>query len=174
MTLGKATLFEIVEHDDHFHNREYWFGIAAVPTAVHFADRTRLTPFVARSGAGDFGTDPGDEALVIGSSDTPVRAGSKAFDMRRVSIVDVSTAQLMFLRIIHGTAAQTMAQAEAAGQFTEIAVQQQTAAGQNKPQDIVNERVLVGSQIWVRCKCSVDNATCSFVIGIHEYPAPVI
>lgn len=172
MTLGRPILFEIIEHDDHFHNREYWFGIAAAPDATHWADRTRLTPFVVTSGNGDFGTDPGDEALVIGTADTPVRAGSKAFDMRRFSIVDVSTAQLMYLRVIWGTPTQTMAQAEAAGQYTEIAVQQQTAAGQNKPQDLVNERRPVGNQVWVRSKCSVNNATCQFVVGIHEYPAP--
>jgi len=131
----------------------------------------RLTPFVAISGAGDFGADLNDEAKVLGPDDTPVRVGSTTFDMRRLSIVDVSNATLFFLRLVYGAAGQTMAASEAAGQFTEVAVQQQTAAGQNRPQEIMLERRPVGSQLWVRAKNATNNATVSFVVGIHEYPA---
>jgi hypothetical protein len=52
-------------------------------------------------------------------------------------------------------------------------VQQQTAAGQNKPQDVWCERITAGEFIWVRCKSATNNATISFLVGIHEYPAPV-
>ena len=165
-----AAALDALEIETHFHNREYWFGLAAAPTGTHFADRARLTPFVATSGNGDFGTDVGDEASVIGSADLPVRGGSTIFDLRRFSIVDVSTATPFILRIIHGTG--TMADAETAGQYTEIAVHEPTAAGQNKPVDNFCERIAVGEFVWVRAKNATNNATVQFLIGLHEYPAP--
>ncbi len=168
ISTAAKTEAEITE--SHFHNREYWFGKLAIQTATQWAERAGLTPFVAISGAGNFGSDLNDEAQVIGSSDTPVRVGSLSFDFRRISFVDVSNATPWVLRIIHGTG--TMGDAETAGQYSEIVAHQQTAAGQNKAQDLITERVLVGEKIWVRAKNGTNNATIQFLVGVHEYPAP--
>lgn len=169
-TNSEAAATDAEQVETHFHNREYWFGKLGVQTATNWGQRASLTPYVVTSGNGDFGTDPGDAAQVLGSADTPVRAGSTVFDMRRMSIVDVSTVTVWILRIIHGTG--TIDEAEAAGQYTEITAQQPTANGQNKPADMWCERLAVGEQVWVKGKNATNNATLQFLVGLHEYPAP--
>lgn len=165
---SQAMLATEVRHDSHFHNREKWFGIQSPQTAADWALEEGLAPFVAISGANDFGTDPGDEAQVLGSDDTPVFPGQVLFDLRRISVVDVSNATPFVLRFIWGTG--TIAEAEAAGQYTEIVIHQQTAAGQNKPQDILFEKLAVGTKVWCRAKNATNNATVSFLVGVHGYP----
>lgn len=157
--------------EEHFHNREYWFGKLAVQTATNWGERASVSPYRAISGDNDFGSDVNDEAQVIGSADTPVREGSTTFDLRRVQVIDVSVASVYLIRIIHGTG--TMADAEAAGQYTEVSSLQVTAPnGQAKPVDMFQERVSVGDKIWIRAKNATDNAWIDFLVGLHEYPAP--
>jgi len=160
---------ELIE--EHFHNREYWFGKLGVQTDTNWGDRASLAPYRAISGNNAFGADVSDEAQVIGSADTPVRAGSLTFDMRRIQIIDVSVATVFLLRVIYGTG--TMADAEAAGQYTEIPSLQVAAPnGQAKPVDILQERISVGNKVWIRAKNATDNAWIDFLVGLHEYPAP--
>jgi len=45
--------------NDHFHNYEYVFGVAAVPTATHFGDMESLTPYELISGNNAFGAGVG-------------------------------------------------------------------------------------------------------------------
>jgi hypothetical protein len=134
--------------DDHFHNYENVFGVAAVPTATHFGDLEGLNPFHLVSGAAAFGAAVG----LIGTADTPVRPEKILFDPRRVSITDTSSANPYILRIIWGTPAQTPAQAVIAKQYTDQVIQQQTANGQNKPQDIWCVRIPTGYQLWGEVK----------------------
>src|SRR5271157_5573220 len=75
--------------EEHFHNVERVFGIAAVQTATNWGTLNRLTPYVVTAGAGGaFGV----EEKLLGSADTPIFAGSKSFDIRRVNIVTTSVA----------------------------------------------------------------------------------
>lgn len=159
---------QIEEHDEHFHNREYWFGKSADQSGNNWGTRASLTPFQAISGDGDFGGDPNDEAKVIGSDDTPVRVGSTLFDFRRFQVVAVSSSTVYLLRIIHGTG--TMAQAETAGQYTEIPYFKESAPARGAPLDLVQEKVPAGQKIWIRAKNATNNATIDFIAGLHEYP----
>lgn len=154
--------------DDHFHNYENVFGVAAVPTATHFGDIESLTSYHLISGANVFGAAVG----LIGTADTPVRAGKVLFDPRRVSITDTSNANPYILRIIWGMPTQTPAQAVAAKQYTDQVVQQQTANGQNKPQDIWMVRIPIGYQVWGEVKSATNLATVDILIMMHEYPSP--
>ena len=159
---------QIEEHDENFHNREYWFGKSADQSGNNWGTRASLTPYQAISGDNDFGGDANDEAKVIGSADTPVRSGDIKFDFRRIQVVAVSSNTVYLLRIIHGTG--TMAQAEAAGQYTEIPFFKESAPARGAPLDLVQERIPVGNKIWIRAKNATNNATIDFLGGIHEYP----
>jgi len=172
-TLSEATQAHIEAEfiEEHFHNREYWFGKLAPQTATNWGQRASLAPYRAISGNNAFGTDLNDEAQVIGSADTPVRLGCTTFDMRRIQILDVSVAITFLLRVIHGTG--TMADAETAGQYTEITTLQLASPnGSAHPADIIQERIPVGHKVWIRAKSVTDNAWIDFLVGEHEYPAP--
>ncbi len=159
---------QIEEHDQHFHNREYWFGKSADQSGNNWGTRASLTPYRAISGNNDFGQDADDEAKCIGSDDTPVRAGSTQFDFRRVQVVAVSSNTVYLFRIIHGTG--TMAAAEAAGQYTEAPFFKESPPSKGSPLDLVQERIPVSHKAWIRVKNATDNATIDFLSGIHEYP----
>jgi len=154
--------------DDHFHNYEEVYGVAAAPTATHFGDRETLTPYLVTSGNGVFGTETG----LLGTSDTPFRVGKTFFDVRRVSVQDVSNANAFILRMTWGTPSQTPAQAVTAMQYSDTVIQQLTANGNNKPQDLWNVRVPVGYQVWAQIKNATNNATVHIFILVHEYPSP--
>lgn len=164
--LAAASDAEVAE--SHFHNYEQAFGVAAVPTATHWGDPDSLTPFVATSGNGAFGA----ETQVLGPADTPFRAGMTYFDPREWSIIDVSKNTPYIVRVIWGTPAQTVAQAETLKQYSAWFVHQLTAAGNNKPQEGRIVRVPAGSQLWVKVKNATNLATMSFGTTIHEYPSP--
>jgi len=161
----------IETHDEHFHNREYWFGKAAPQTETNWGTRASLAPYRAISGLNDFGGDDNDEALVIGSADTPVRENSTQFDFRRLQIVASSSSTVYLFRIIHGTG--TMNEAEVAGQYTEIPYLKEAAPSRGAPVDLVEEKIAVGQKVWIRVKNATDNATIDFITGIHEYPLVV-
>lgn len=164
-------LADIIEHDNHFHNRETWFGLAGAPSGTHFGDVDVLTPYVAISGAGVYGADANDEANVLGVDDTPVRAGFIQFDMRRIFIVDFSHAAPYMVRIVWGTG--TMADAITALQYTTVPVitpNLPVAQSGGAPFDIIIPRLVSGiDKVWVQCKNANNNATLDFLIGIHEY-----
>ena len=82
--------------DDHFHNQNVTFGAAAAPTATHFGDAETLNPYIAQSGNGVYGA----ACNVIGSADTPFRAGRHLFDPRQLSIIDVSDVHVYIVRMI--------------------------------------------------------------------------
>jgi len=163
-----TNILAIETHDEHFHNREYWFGKLAVQTATAWGDRDSLAPYRAISGNNDWGGDADDEALVIGSDDTPVRADSIFFDFRRFQVVASSSSTVYLLRIIHGTG--TMNEAELAGQYTEIPYFKEAAPARGAPLDLVQEKIPVGQKVWIRVKNASDDATIDFIAGLHEYP----
>lgn len=163
-----TNLYETHTHDEHFHNREYWFGKSADQSGNNWGTRASLTPYRAISGNDDWGGDANDEAKVLGSDDTPVRVGSSQFDLRRLQVVACSSNTAYLLRIIHGTG--TMQEAETAGQYTECAFFRQAPPIRGDPVDLVQEKIAAGEKIWIRAKNATDNATIDFIAGVHEYP----
>ena len=164
-----ALLAEMEQHDAHFHNRERWLGKLAVQTATDWADDT-LAPYRAISGANVYGAGANDEALVLGTADTPIRAGMTLFDVRRLLILDVSHDTVYKLRLVWGTG--TMADAITAGQYSEVVVlcdstNPQLSAG--IPVDVMMPRLAVDTQIWVQAWSATDDAWADFLCGIHEY-----
>ncbi|MDD5486240.1 MAG: hypothetical protein PHW65_01610 [Dehalococcoidales bacterium] len=167
---AQAAYIEAAYAEHHEHTVERWFGAAAVPTATHWGDESRLTAFQAISGNGDFGSDLGDEAEVLGSDDTPVVAGNAKFDAHRLLIATSSVTTAWVLRLVYGTG--TMADAEAAGQYTDIMTITPAAPGPanaGAPFDIKMLKLAAGTKIWIRAKNATNNATIDFFVGLHEY-----
>ncbi len=154
---------EISEH--HLHNRERWFGKSADQSGNNWALAIGLTPYRAISGASDFGSDADDEAKVLGTDDTPAIAGHTMFDPHRIWVEAASNATEFFIRVIYGTG--TMADAETAGQYSDIMV---TEARKGEPMEVMMPRLDAGvDQLWIRVKNASDNAWIDFHYGIHEY-----
>lgn len=164
--------YRVHEIERHFHGRERWFGKLAVQTATDWADNNITTPYRCISGNNAYGTDANDEALVIGTADTPAitGVGNVRFDVHRMLIVDSSSTSIWKLQVIYGTG--TMADAITAGQYSTIMVKVDAAAGQtpNVPCEIMMPRgTCASTQVWVRGWNASNNATLDFYIGWHEY-----
>lgn len=156
---------EVIEVEGHFHNRERWFGIATIPTATDWGEQASLSPYRVISGAGDFGSDANDEALVLGTDDTPAISGMTRFDAHRLEVTASSNAGDWVLRLIYGSG--TMANAEAAGQYSDVMVQE---ARKGSPVEVIMPRGTCGvTQLWVKGKNANNNATLDFFVGVHEY-----
>lgn len=156
---------ETYETEHHLHNRERWFGKLGVQTATDWGDEASLTPYRAISGNNDFGSDPNDEAQVLGTDDTPATAGMTRFDAHRIVVEAASNANPYVLRVIYGSG--TMAASESAGQYSDIIL---TDARKGQPTSIIMPRRTCGTdKVWIRAKNGTDNATIDFFFGIHEY-----
>ena len=156
---------EAYEIEHHLHNRERWFGISADQSGNEWGLLAGLAPYRAISGAGAFGADADDEAKVIGTDDTPHITGMTKFDFHRIMITASSKTSDWVLRLICGTG--TMAEAEAAGQYSDVMVQE---ARKGLPVSIMMPRGDAGeTKCWLRAKNATDNATIDFFIGVHEY-----
>lgn len=154
--------------DNHFHTLARWFGKSADQSGNNWATEGSLTPFQAISGNGAFGSDPNDEAKVIGSLDTPVRTGCVTFDPHQIAIVDASSTSVYVVRFVVGIS--DMATALAAGQYSDTYVMRESVTGRALSRD---KRIIacpVGTKVWVQVKNATDNATLDFFLGIHEYP----
>lgn len=166
---SNSLAYKVHELERHFHGRERWRGKKAVQTATDWADDT-LSPFRAISGNNAYGSDPNDEALVLGTADTPAIAGNVRFDLHRLMMVGASSSTAYKLRVVYGTG--TMGDAVTAGQYSEIMIMSDPAAAQ-VPHDvfeIMMPRGTCGStQVWVQAWNATDNATIDFVVGWHEY-----
>jgi hypothetical protein len=162
--LAAQAAAEMIEH--HFHNVERWFGISADQSGNNWGTLERLTPYIVTSGNGVFGS----EIKVIGSTDTPIFVGSTGMNIRRITITNTSSVNDYFVRLIFGTG--TVADAEAAGQYTEQQYSRPGGAASANPLDMVFPLLAPGTKIWAKCKCVTNLATISFYVGIHEHPAP--
>jgi len=151
--------------EEHFHNRERWFGKYSDQSGNHWAVAAGLTPYRATSGSGAFGSDTNDEAKVLGTEDTPAISGMTLFDLHRILITAASNATDFVLRIVYGSG--TMAAAEQAGQYTDVMVQE---AKKGSPIEVIMPRTTCASyKVWVRAKNASNNATIDFFVGLHEY-----
>lgn len=161
--------YKIEEIEKHFHNHEHWRGKLAVQTGTDWFDDNIDTPFRAISGPNSYGADANDEALVIGSADTPISAGMVKYDPYRISIAALSTDTEWKLRMIYGTG--TMAEAITAEQFSEVMAINIVAGSKSggTPLDFRMPRLDIGTKVWLQAWNATDNATCDFFVGVHEY-----
>ena len=155
----------------HFHVRECWFGKLAPQTATAWGEQASLNPYRAISGNGAFGSDANDEALLLGADDTPTAVGNTRFDAHRIYIDQVSVNTPCVLRVIFG--AGTMADAEAAGQYSDVVLGATQGAGPYRsgpsPTPLLMPRLESETKVWARMKCATNDAWVDFFIGLHEY-----
>ena len=166
---SNSLAYRVEEIEKHPHGRERWFGKLAVQTATNWADNT-LSPYRAISGNNVYGADANDEALVLGTDDTPAIAGNVRYDLHRIMMVAASSSTVYKLRFVYG--AGTMADAIAAGQYSEVVIMSDPAAAQvpHEIADVMMPRGTCGvTQIWVQAWNATDNAMIDFLIGLHEY-----
>jgi len=168
--VSNSLAYKVHEIENHLHSRERWFGISGDQSGNDWALAAGLTPFVAISGAADYGGDASDEAKIFGTDDTPVIAGSAYFDVHRMLILDVDHTTPYVMRLVWGTG--TMAAAITALQFTEFAVMSDATNPQLAgaiPVEIMMPRIAVDTQVWMQAKNATDDSEIDFLIGMHEY-----
>ena len=154
---------DTVISEEHVHNRERWFGKSADQSGNDWATEAGLTVFQAASGDGDFGS----EIKILGSDDTPAIAGKSYFDFHRIFVVASSATSAYIVRFIYGTG--TAADAEAAGQYTDIEYMKESAAGRGAPADLRMPYLASGTKVWAKVKNATNGATLDFNFGLHEY-----
>lgn len=166
--------YRVHEIEKHFHNNEKWFGISADQTGENWASSVSASgmpaPFVAISGAGDYGADSGDEAKLWGLSDT-IGTNTK-MDFHEIFVTAASVTSIFYLRFIYGSG--TMAEAITAGQFTEFPIIADAAVGGSIDTVLLlmMPRITLGvHRIWAQAKNTTNNATISMLVGAHGYIA---
>ncbi len=164
--VNNSLAYRVHEIEKHFHSYESWFEVATTPAGeTHTADRIGI-------GAGGFTIDAADDAwgswvLLLGSSDTPARAGMAQFDPHRMVISNAERAATYFIQFAYGNVA---ADAYTAGDFTEFVYTPLSGNNDEGPIDFASERKVIGTKVWGRCMCPGQNtATLTFCFGIHEY-----
>jgi hypothetical protein len=166
---SNSLAYRVHEIERHLHGRERWRGKAASQTATDWA-ADLLTPFRAISGANTYGADANDEALVLGTDDTPIISGMVRYDLHRIMMVGASSSTAYKLRIVYGSG--TMADAITAGQFSELVIMSDPSA-QQVPHDVFDVMMPRGTcgvtKVWVQAWNATDNATIDFLVGLHEY-----
>ena len=162
--------YRVHEIERHFHGRERWLGKRASQTATEWGTPTVLTPFRAISGNNTYGAEANDEALVLGTADSPLIAGNTRFDLHRIVMIGASSSTAYKLRIVYG--AGTMADAITAGQYSEVVIMSDPSAQQvpHEVTEVMMPRGTCGTtQVWVQAWNATDNATFDFLVGLHEY-----
>ena len=158
----------VTEIERHFHSPEVWFGKSADQSGNDWGADT-LTPYQCISGAGVYGADADDEALVLGSADTPTAIEFVEFDIRRILVDNVSHSSVYKLRVCWGTG--TLAAAILAGQCSEFMLKFDAVGNVEAafPVNLQMPELDAGTKVWIQCKNATDNATVDFFVGLHEY-----
>lgn len=159
--------YRIAEIERHLHSGASWFEVAGTPDAeLHVADRIGTV-----GGGGAFRIDAGNNTWgswvqILGSSDTPARAGMVYFDPHQFIVEDTEAAGTYFIQMGRGASG---AAALSAGTYTEWVY----AAANNKNTAIIpvqTGRAPAGSKVWLRCMAPGENtAWMDVYFGIHEY-----
>jgi hypothetical protein len=154
------------ETERHFHSYESWFGLASVPVGeVHRADRlgVGVAPFVIDAANNDWGA----WLQILGSADTPARAGDVKFDLHRLVFTNAERNAPYFLQIAYGASGDA---GYNAGAFTEVVFVPASNQIDSGPVDIQCRRHDVGTLAWARTLCpGEDTGTLSFYHGSHGY-----
>ena len=157
---------EVHEIETHLHSAGSWFGKAAIPAGTtHLADRigAGINPFQIDAGNEDWGA----WVQILGSTDTPARAGHTYFDPHLIYIPDAQEEVTYFVQFGRGASG---AAALAAGTYTELVLGVDATKKFKSDVVIQNNRAPAGSLIWARCLAIGKNtATLDFYLGIHEY-----
>ena len=167
--ITSTILSTVLGIDADQHNPQLWFGISADQSGNDWAADT-LNPFQAISGLSDYGADANDEAKVVGSADTPARAGFTTFDVHTIQIGAVSVNTEYKLRLVWHS--DNLTSGVAAGNTSETMLKfdatnpQQSAA---IPVRVNMPAVAAGTKVWVQCKNATDNATVDLFVGITEF-----
>ncbi len=168
--------YEVNEIERHIHSRERWFGISADQSGNDWALNT-LTPFVAISGANEYGTDHAggagavDEAFVIGTDDMPAISGMVKYDVHRILILDVDHSTVYKLRIVYGSVDR--ATSVSAGLYSEITVLFDAAnptVSAGSAIELQMPRLTSGTDmVWIEVWNATDNSEVDCLVGVHEY-----
>lgn len=166
--VNNSLSYRVEEIEKHFHNREKWFGLAAVASGeTHVADRMGggIAPFQLTAGNDDFGS----WVQILGSSDTPVQSGMVKFDAHRFIVTDTNSTLPYIIQIVVGESADIAAKI-AAEEFTEAPYVAATNNIDSGISDILTSRVSAGVKVWARVCCIGGNGTTiDLYMGIHEY-----
>lgn len=161
-------LQEVYEIEHHLHNREKWLGLAGTPAAeTHRADRVggATAPFVLTSGDNTFGA----WIQIMGSEDTPVESGKTLFDAHRLLVTGSNSVLPFVVQIVSGESAAIAAKITAE-EFTELMYIASSNSLDSGIEDILTNRVPIGTKVWARAACiGANGTTISLYYGIHEY-----
>ena len=151
-----------------------WYGKKAVQDATHWADSTTLTAYQCISGAGTWGSDLNDEAKVFGTADllwTDPKTGEDPAGgiFSEILFHANSSTTLYKFRLVYGTSAQSLADAVAAGQWTEAVFFRDTADKSRIVRAMRSRRLPIDCQIWGQCMNASNDATLDFLVGVHYY-----
>lgn len=152
------------EVEQHLHNYEIAFGLAAAPSGeTHRADEMSSSPFQLTSGNDDWGS----WLQILGSEDTPFRAGSIKFDLHNIHVIDSNDASLYKIQVGLG---ESGAAALASGDFTEIYYKRGAANNTAFQTMLLDKRKDVGIKAWCRIWCVGSTAKLlDLMFGTHEY-----
>lgn len=172
MTIGNGdpVLKEVIEIEHHLHNREKWFGLAAVALGeLHVADRMAggIDPFQLVAGNLTFGS----WVQILGATDTPVGEGMVKFDGHRVIVTDTNSVDPFIVQIAVGELVD-LAALIAAEEFTEFPYISASNNNDSGISEIISRRISAGQKVWARVCCIGSNgSTIDIYFGIHEYQA---
>jgi len=159
--------YRVHEIEKHLHSAGSWFGKAVTPSGeTHVADRvgTGVDAFQLDAGNDDWGS----WVQVLGSTDTPARAGNVKFDPHEIVIASAERIGIYFIQMTRGDSG---AAGLAAGTYTELVyASDRTGARASGITEVQTGRATAGDKLWARCLCIGKNtATIDLFVGIHEY-----
>ena len=171
---------ETLYAEEHVHNKVRWYTKKAAPSATAWADPLDAhlaNPWICTSGLATWGVDgshdpegaPSDEAFLFGTADTLIEIGTglKEGDFDQILILANTSATVYLIRFIWGTG--TMADAITAKQYTTFPYFRAAADNVRKIQDVKTPLIGISNKIWAQCQNATDNATITFVVGVHGY-----
>ena len=159
---------KVTEH--HLHSRERWLGARAGwdgTDEVNAASNDSLSDFRLDAGNDTWGT----ALCIVGSADTPVRAGEVSFDFHRLMVSSTERTAKYRLRIAWGS---SYAAAITAGNFSETEFI--SASNQIDSGPIIKQmpRLAAGTKVFAAVWCvGQDTGWIDFTVGLHEYEVQV-
>jgi hypothetical protein len=155
--------------EEHAHHKVRWWGKKAIQGVDDWAvplDTGLALLYRATSGAGVYGADAGDTAQLFGATDIPI-PGMVVGDFDEILVVVNSSSTLYLCRILW--AATTVADAIAAGNYSEFPYFRATADTTRLKAFVPTPLIGADQRVWLQCMNATNNATMDFVVGVHGY-----
>ena len=166
--VNNSLAYKVHEIEKHFHSHGIWFGLAGTPDAeLHRADLMDgvILPFDLLSGASDFG----NWTQILGSDDTPVKAGYAKFDLHLFLVTNTDSTTPFIMQIIKGESADFAAKI-AAKDYSTVPYVSVSNNNDSGISFIQQTRVNTGQKLWVRvANIGATGKTLSAYFGLHEY-----